>query len=108
MKEKTKKLLVMLEAIMLILWIVVTAIFVTFVFKSGTICLANPLVFGAKALSEKNQVDLKCDCQFENEPEFIIEVTKDGWILFSQQEYFKNTGLQYNESLYNLSNAFED
>jgi hypothetical protein len=81
MNEKTKKIMIILESIMLILWIITTAIFVTFAFNNGTRCIANPLIYGANHLSESNNANFTCSCKFSNEPSYIINVDKDKWEL---------------------------
>ena len=69
-----KKFWITLEAIMLIIWIVTTSIFAYTVFTKGTKCLTNPLIYGTDYLSEKNDVELRCSCVFDNEQEYRIMV----------------------------------
>ena len=70
-----------LEGITLIIWIIVTLIFVITVYSKGTKCLNNPLTFGAKELENKNNATFTCDCKFENEPNYIIFVDSKHWEL---------------------------
>ena len=42
-------------------------------------CMSNPLIYGTKVLSEKNDVGFSCVCSFDNEPGKKILANKDGW-----------------------------
>jgi hypothetical protein len=88
MKPKTKRFLVLLETIMLLLWIVTTCIFLYAVFSKGARCMANPLVYGSKVLTDKNNVEFTCYCSFENNPQYTIFVDKDHWEMSQKQHSY--------------------
>ena len=73
------KFWVILESIMLLLWIIVTAIFLKTVYSDSAKCLANPLVFGVQRLNEENNDYMTCTCQFESRLDYSIIVNKDKW-----------------------------
>jgi len=67
------------ETIMLMAWIITTFIFLNAVFNKETKCMANPLVFGSKVLSDKNNASFTCKCQFSNSPDYVIFVDSKHW-----------------------------
>ncbi len=73
-----------LEAIMLIIWIITVIFFCIIVFSDGAKCKANPLVYGVNFLEEQNNATFTCSCEFDNEPDFNIIVDKEGWYLKSE------------------------
>jgi hypothetical protein len=81
MKNKYPTITFVLEGIMLIIWIITLIIFLTQVYSKGTICLTNPLVYGTKVLSEKNDANMTCLCQFDNALDYTIFVDKNHWVL---------------------------
>jgi hypothetical protein len=71
-----------LEGIMLILWIIVTIIFVITACSKGIKCVANPLIYGVNKLqTENNNTYFSCNCIFENSPDFKIFVDNKHWEL---------------------------
>jgi hypothetical protein len=73
-----KKFWMALEAIMLIAWIVITILFVSYVFNSGTKCLANPLRFGTNQLqNQNNDTFFSCKCTFENDLSKYVYIDKN-------------------------------
>ena len=78
MRSKTT---LILEGVMLIVWIITLIIFLTIVFTNSTQCLNNPLIFGSKILSQKNNDTFSCKCTFNKEPDYFIYVDEKGWIL---------------------------
>lgn len=94
--QMRSKFWVILETIMLLAWIVTTIIFLIGLFTTGTQCKANPLVYGAKVLSDKNNASFSCECSFDNEPNYIIYVDKEHWVLNSSKLVFDSTNYKLN------------
>jgi hypothetical protein len=77
--KMNKQIWIYLEALMLMLWIVTTGIFLYIVLTSGTRCLSNPLIYGSKVMSDKNNVNFTCICSGDNHPDYTIYVDKNHW-----------------------------
>ena len=65
-----------IEGIMLIVWVITLIIFLSQIWTNGAKCMNNPLIYGAKVMTEKNNVSFTCKCSFDNEPNTIIFVDK--------------------------------
>ncbi len=74
-----KKAWMYLEVIMLMVWVITLIIFLSVVFGKEVKCMSNPLIYGTKVLSEKNEADFSCVCSFDNAPNEKILANKDGW-----------------------------
>jgi hypothetical protein len=61
-----KKLWMILELGMLIVWIITLIIFLSNIWTEGTICKANPLKFGINKLNSNND-SFYCKCQTETD-----------------------------------------
>jgi len=92
MEEKTKHKWMIAQTISLTVTSIVLILFIATVFQNGSHCLSNPLVYGAKILSDSNKpAEFSCICQFSNAPEWEIKVNKTGWIYHK----FNDDGLPY-------------
>jgi hypothetical protein len=80
-----KKFWIMLEAIMLMIWIITTILFVYAVFSDGAKCLANPILFGVKFQSKT--VDFSCKCNFDNQPNILYTFDKNKESVSSGNNY---------------------
>jgi len=76
-----KKTLMIIEGITLILWIITLIIFLVQVNNNSVKCLANPLVYGVKTLSEQNNASMTCLCKYDNAIAYTIFVDKNRWSL---------------------------
>lgn len=98
-----KRFWIILEAIMLVIWIVTTVIFCIAAFSDGADCKANPLIYGVNYLSEENNDNLTCLCTFDSEPLFKIFVNKESWALQTVQE----KPVRYELPVYDLNFSFD-
>ena len=69
------------EIIVLIVLIITLIVFLVKVQSDGAKCIANPLSYSIKAMSERNNVDMSCYCQFDSSNLLPLTVNKSG--LFS-------------------------
>lgn len=71
-----KKHLPLIEAIMLIVWIITLIIFLSQIWTNGTKCMNSPIQYGVNTLSDKNNDSLTCRCTFDSSPNYEIFVDK--------------------------------
>jgi len=74
-----KKFWAILEAIMLVIWIITLIIFLIQLFSDSTKCMNNPLIYGVNKLSVQNNETLTCKCQYSNQLDKIIFVDSKHW-----------------------------
>lgn len=98
-----KKFWITLEAIMLIIWIVTTCFFIYTTQTKSIKCLANPLVFGAKHLSELNDAEFTCQCEYSNEPDYFVNFNKEKWWVEARESTYVRTETEIPDYLKNLN-----
>lgn len=81
-----KQYWIILETLLLVIWIITLIIFLIAVFNPETKCKANPLIYGTKYLSNKNNANMTCLCQFDNEPTYDIFIDRYHWELRNNAE----------------------
>lgn len=88
MNQKTRDILNILSVIVLLIFSIILVFFVIAIYSKGARCMANPLVYGSKILSEQNNAEFTCECKFSNQPEHTIFVNKEEWTIERTGERF--------------------
>jgi len=103
MNESLKKTLMILEPIVLTILILTLVFFIYTVRTEGSKCMANPLVYGSDILSEQNQANFTCSCQFSNSLDYTIRVNRNSWELVNSRIEQFNKEISIDYTMPNLS-----
>lgn len=94
-----------IQIIVIIVLVIAIAFLIYYIRTEGTMCLANPLVYGAKSLTETNGEEFSCVCRLEGAKRTTILVTSSELTLKTEPEEGRVTA--YNNMLFNLSKGIE-
>ena len=97
-----------LEVVMLVVWIVSLLIFLGVVYSSGSKCTANPLVYGAKVLTEKNSDDFSCVCSFDSKPDYPIYVNSKEWGFEGKVSPYNMDSINFTATIDNMDGNYGD
>lgn len=95
-----------IQIIVIAILVLAIAGLIYYIRTEGTTCLANPLVYGAKSLSETNNEEFSCVCRLESAKRTTILVDSNGMTIKTEPE--EGRVIAYNNMLYNLSKGIAE
>lgn len=95
-----------IQIIVIIILIITIGFLLYYIRTEGTKCLANPLVYGAKSLTETNGEEFSCVCRLESAKRTTILVDSKSMTVKTDSD--PTRVIEYNEMIYNLNKGIDE